>query len=64
VLRLVPPEPTVEIPIVIAAAAIGLVLGYLTPHPLPPPPPPMGGPDDPTIGMTTRRMDSTTEAYG
>ncbi|SMD18141.1 hypothetical protein [Kibdelosporangium aridum] len=64
VLRLVPPEPTVEIPIVIAAAAIGLVLGYLTPHPLPPPPPPLGGPDDPTIGMTTRRMDSTTEAYG
>nr|WP_232328462.1 hypothetical protein [Kibdelosporangium sp. MJ126-NF4] len=64
VLRLVPPEPTVEIPIVIAAAAIGLLLGYLTPHPIPPPPPPHGGPDDPTIGMTTRRMDNTTEAYG
>jgi hypothetical protein len=63
VLRLVPPEPSVEIPIVLAAAAIGLVLGYLTPHPVPPPAGPIG-PDDPTIGMTTRRMDTTTEAYG
>jgi hypothetical protein len=62
VLRLVPPAPEVEIPVVLVAAAIGLVLGYLTPHPVLAPPVPAGGPDDPTIGLTTRRMDSTTEA--
>lgn len=35
VLRLVPPEPAVEIPVVLGAAAIALLLGYLTPHPVP-----------------------------
>jgi hypothetical protein len=66
VLRLVPPEPSAEIPIVLIAAAIGLVLGYLTPHPIPEPVEPMLGPDDPTIGMSTRRLDNsnTTEALG
>jgi len=61
VLRLVPPAPAVEIPLILVAAAIGLVLGYLTPHPIPEPLMPIG-PDDPTIGLATRRMDSTTEA--
>ena len=37
VLRLVPPEPAVEIPVVLGAAAIAFLLGYLTPHPAPPP---------------------------
>ncbi|MFD8500656.1 hypothetical protein [Amycolatopsis sp. NPDC059657] len=36
VLRLVPPEPAIEIPVVLGAAAIALLLGYLTPHPAPP----------------------------
>jgi hypothetical protein len=36
VLRMIPPEPSVEIPIVVGTTVIGLVLGYLTPHPLPP----------------------------
>jgi hypothetical protein len=36
VLRLVPPEPAVEIPVVLGAAAIAFLLGYLTPHPAPP----------------------------
>ena len=35
VLRMIPPEPSVEIPIVVGTTVIGLVLGYLTPHPLP-----------------------------
>ncbi|MBB5895576.1 hypothetical protein ACFFS4_46815 [Kutzneria kofuensis] len=35
VLRVIPPEPSVEIPIVVGTTVIGLVLGYLTPHPLP-----------------------------
>jgi hypothetical protein len=63
VMRLVPPAPAVEIPVVLVAAAVGLVLGYLTPHPIPEALMPPPGPDDPTIGMSTRRMDSTTEAY-
>jgi hypothetical protein len=62
VLRVVPPEPSVEIPLILVAAAIGLVLGYLTPHPIPEPLEPLGPDDDPTIGMRTRRLDSTTEA--
>jgi hypothetical protein len=37
VLRVVPPEPAVEIPVVLGAAAIAFLLGYLTPHPVPPP---------------------------
>jgi hypothetical protein len=36
VLRMIPPEPSVEIPIVVGTTLIGMVLGYLTPHPLPP----------------------------
>ncbi|WP_436493330.1 hypothetical protein [Actinokineospora sp. HUAS TT18] len=35
VLRIVPPEVEVEIPIVLGAAAIAMVLGFLTPHPIP-----------------------------
>jgi hypothetical protein len=34
VLRVIPPEPSVEIPIIVGTTAIGLVLGYLTPHPM------------------------------
>ncbi len=36
VLRMIPPAPSVEIPIIVGTTAIGLILGYLTPHPLPP----------------------------
>ncbi|WP_410588034.1 hypothetical protein [Amycolatopsis sp. lyj-23] len=36
VLRLVPPEPAVEIPVVLGAAAIAFLLGYLTPSLAPP----------------------------
>ena len=39
VLRLVPPEPAIEIPVVLGAAAIAFLLGYLTPHPAPRPAP-------------------------
>lgn len=35
VLRLVPPEPSIEIPVVVGAAVIAFLLGYLTPHPAP-----------------------------
>lgn len=35
VLRMVPPAPAVEIPVVIGAALIAMVLGFLTPHPSP-----------------------------
>ncbi|MET0135073.1 MAG: hypothetical protein ABW215_15945 [Kibdelosporangium sp.] len=66
VLRLVPPAPAIEIPVVLGAAAIGLLLGYLTPHPVAPRTPSMT--DDPTIGMTgsmtTHRFDTTTEGMG
>ncbi|MGW3992173.1 hypothetical protein ACWEF6_01670 [Amycolatopsis sp. NPDC004772] len=37
VLRLVPPEPAIEIPVVLGVAAIAFLLGYLTPHPAAPP---------------------------
>ncbi|GAA3025757.1 hypothetical protein [Actinokineospora globicatena] len=36
VLRLVPPDPLIEIPIVFGASAIAMVLGFLTPHPVAP----------------------------
>lgn len=35
VLRLVPPEPAIEIPVVLGAAGIAFLLGYLTPNPAP-----------------------------
>ncbi|TCO55108.1 hypothetical protein [Actinocrispum wychmicini] len=62
VLRLVPPAPAIEIPVVLGAAAIGLLLGYLTPHPAPPPPPSTRD-DDPTIAMHTQRFDHTTQEF-
>ncbi|SDM72728.1 hypothetical protein [Allokutzneria albata] len=62
VLRLVPPEPSIEIPVVLGAAVIGLLLGYLTPHPVPGPAPFPA--DDPTVGVTTRKLDATTEDVG
>lgn len=55
VLRLVPPEPVVEIPVVLGAAVIAMVLGFLTPHPTPAAP--AAGPDDVTVGVTTRKVD-------
>ncbi|MFC5286780.1 hypothetical protein ACFPM7_06935 [Actinokineospora guangxiensis] len=54
VLRLVPPEPAVEIPIVLGASLIAMVLGFLTPHPVPPEPAQRYPVDGPTVGMTTR----------
>ncbi|WP_342752321.1 hypothetical protein [Actinokineospora auranticolor] len=54
VLRLVPPVALVEIPIVLGAAAIAMVLGFLTPHPVPPLPTPDAPLDGPTVGMTAR----------
>ncbi|MGW5050580.1 hypothetical protein [Actinokineospora sp. NPDC004072] len=53
VLRLVPPEPAVEIPIVLGAACIAMLLGFLTPHPLPAQANPVDGP---TVGLTTRPL--------
>lgn len=53
VLRMIPPEPSVEIPIVVGTTAIGLVLGYLTPHPLPP-----------VVESETKRMPLTREVTG
>lgn len=53
VLRLVPPEPAIELPVVLGAAAIAFLLGYLTPHPVPRP----AGPDD---GATVRLPDPAT----
>ncbi|GLZ40327.1 hypothetical protein [Actinokineospora sp. NBRC 105648] len=58
VLRLVPPEPEVEIPIVLGAAAIAMVLGFLTPHPVPPAPEVPA--DGHTVGMTTQLIDGET----
>ncbi len=34
VLRLVAPSPTAEIPFIVGAAAVALLLGYVTPHPV------------------------------
>ncbi|AGM07387.1 hypothetical protein AORI_4803 [Amycolatopsis keratiniphila] len=51
VLRLVPPEPAIEIPVVLGAAVIAFLLGYLTPHPAPGP----GGDE------TVRFPDATKE---
>jgi hypothetical protein len=59
VLRLVPPAPAIEIPVVLGAAVIGFLLGYLTPNPVSP----SASPDDPTITMATRRYDHTTEEF-
>lgn len=56
VLRLVPPEPAIEIPVVLGAAAIALLLGYLTPHPVPRPAGPADGSTDRFPGATTREM--------
>jgi hypothetical protein len=61
VLRVIPPAPAIEIPVVLGAAAIALLLGYLTPHPLPPPP--SSRDDDPTIAMSSQRFDQTTQEY-
>jgi len=61
VLRLVPPVPALEIPVVLGAAAIGLLLGYLTPHPGPRAP--ANPADDNTISLTTRRFDAATEGH-
>ncbi|MGQ0837183.1 hypothetical protein [Actinokineospora sp.] len=62
VLRLVPPEPVVEIPIVLGAAVIAMVLGFLTPHPAPEAPPAQHDPvDGPTVGMTTQYIDQSTQ---
>ncbi|MGX7825715.1 hypothetical protein ACTG9Q_11540 [Actinokineospora sp. 24-640] len=52
VLRLVPPEPAVEVPIVLGAALVAMILGFLTPHPAPL----MAPDDDKTHSMTTQPM--------
>ncbi|QFU94340.1 hypothetical protein [Amycolatopsis sp. YIM 10] len=56
VLRVMPPEPALEVPVVLGAAAIALLLGYLTPHTQP-------DNDTDTIPLTTRPIDSATEGY-
>lgn len=53
VLRLVAPAPAVELPVIACTAVIGLVLGYLTPHPLPADP---AATDDDTVDLTTERL--------
>jgi hypothetical protein len=62
VLRLVPPAPAVELPVIAFTAAVGLVLGYLTPQPLPALPV-----DAPTTTLPTTTLptvDVTTERIG
>ncbi|SDD82505.1 hypothetical protein [Actinokineospora iranica] len=54
VLRLVPPEPAVEIPIVLGAAVIALLLGFLTPHPTPAGPPAPADQGDRTVDVSTQ----------
>jgi hypothetical protein len=53
VFRLVAPAPAVEIPVIVCTAVIGLVLGYLTPQPIPADPVPDAGD---TVDLTTERM--------
>jgi hypothetical protein len=53
VLRVIPPAPSVEIPVVVGTTVIGLVLGYLTPHPLPP-----------VVEQPTMRIPLTREVTG
>jgi hypothetical protein len=55
VLRLVPPEPAIEIPVVLGAAAIAFLLGYLTPHPVPRPR------DDTTVRFTDPAGPKTSQ---
>lgn len=59
VLRLVPPAPAIELPVIAFTAAAGLLLGYLTPQPLPADPAttPLdtGGTGD-TVDLTTERI--------
>lgn len=60
VLRLVPPEPVVELPIVIGAAVVAMVLGFLTPHPVPPSPAeetPGVDEDGTTVAVVTERVE-------
>ncbi|OLR89736.1 hypothetical protein BJP25_01520 [Actinokineospora bangkokensis] len=57
VLRLVAPEPAVEIPVVLAAAAIALLLGFSTPHPTAEPEPPVVD-DGETVALSTQRVVS------
>ncbi|WP_328618303.1 hypothetical protein OHS18_21735 [Amycolatopsis sp. NBC_00355] len=67
VLRLVPPEPAIEIPVVLGAAAIAFLLGYLTPNPVKPAPEPAyetpgEGPRDGTGDQTVRmRVPATRD---
>jgi hypothetical protein len=59
VLRLVPPAPAVELPVIAFTAAIGLVLGYLTPQPLPADPVTTNrdtGDTGDTVDLTTERI--------
>ncbi|WP_342668771.1 hypothetical protein [Actinokineospora inagensis] len=55
VFRLVAPEPLVEVPMVLGATAIAMVLGFLTPHPVGP----AGGdePGDKTMALRTQVID-------
>ncbi|WP_018683857.1 hypothetical protein [Actinokineospora enzanensis] len=67
VLRWVAPVPAVEIPVVLGAAVIAMVLGFLTPHPVAPPPPaePEPAPEGTTVGLTelfAPRPDGPTTA--
>ncbi|SDJ36277.1 hypothetical protein SAMN05192558_109141 [Actinokineospora alba] len=58
VLRLVPPEVEVEIPIVLGAALVAMALGFLTPHPVPDAPAAAPVPDDGrTVSLTTQHLE-------
>lgn len=60
VLRMVPPAPAVEIPVVIGAALIAMVLGFLTPHPSPEV---AADQDDETMRTEYIAADTTVRGY-
>ena len=55
-LRLVAPAPAIELPVIACTAAIGLVLGYLTPQPLPADPATTTLDTGDTVDLTTERI--------
>ncbi|TDP91874.1 hypothetical protein [Labedaea rhizosphaerae] len=60
VLRVVAPEPFVELPVVLGAGLAALLLGYLTPHPAGAPADDADYHGDLTVGLTTGVLDPAT----